>query len=90
MKKMLGAIVVACIPCMTVASDTLFEGKEAIKILGDGTILNERSIKEMSGPFANYHKKFSIAYKSQIYACEVLQYDLKVKAFCLRTTIIFD
>ena len=67
MKKMLGAIVVACIPCMTVASDTLFEGKEAIKILGDGTILNERSIQsEMSGPFANYHKKFSIAYKSQI------------------------
>ena len=86
MKKILLILIAVCIPCMTVASDTLFEGKEAIKILGDGTILNERSIKEMSGPFANYHKKFSIAYKSQIYACEVLQYDLKVKAFCLRTT----
>ena len=58
MKKMLGAIVVACIPCMTVASDTLFEGKEAIKILGDGTILNERSIKEMSGPSLTITRSF--------------------------------
>jgi len=86
MKKILLILIAVCIPCMTVASETQFEGKEAIKVLSNGIIINERSIKEMSGPFANYHKKFSIAYKSQIYACEVLQYDLKVKAFCLRTT----
>jgi hypothetical protein len=70
---------------MTVASETQFEGKEAIKVLSNGIIINERSIKEMSGPFANYHKQFSVAYKSQIYACEVEQNDLKVKSFCIRT-----
>ena len=55
------------------------------KVLSNGIIINERSIKEMSGPFANYHKQFSVAYKSQIYACEVEQNDLKVKSFCIRT-----
>ena len=82
MKKLIALVKVSFLVPQVLFAD--IDGKDALKVLEKGVIINESSkgSASMSNASSDYRKNFSVVYKDELYICTVDQRNVTATVYC--------